>query len=247
MCMSWDCRQSPLKALLNTFGMYHKTHGMATRYGSQETEDIPDSQDSNLLDLVPWDYPVLERDNYSSNEYCEDTDTCHPLAYLLVEFQQVKNQFASLNLTFPNPHPQRNCYNWQINCSITSWHSNQPPVQWGTSTQDHAAIHRHPACNKERVQSHHNYAPRYPHIWWASLFKVKRLVHGYRNCHWHPDRRPHIPGWGQIMQPYLHTHLWGHSNREVLGWNQRHPEIETLQCKYPHLYLKIYENTAEGQ
>ena len=37
-----------------------------------------------------------ERDNDSSNEYCEETDTGHPLADLLEQFQQLKNQFANL-------------------------------------------------------------------------------------------------------------------------------------------------------
>ena len=60
MHMSQDHRQSPLKALLNTFGACHKTHSMVTRYGSQDTEDISDTQDSTPLDLAPEDHPVLE-------------------------------------------------------------------------------------------------------------------------------------------------------------------------------------------
>ena len=74
--MSQDHGQSPLKALLKTFGMHHKTHSIATRYGSQDTEDIPDTQDP--LDIKPQDHPVAEGDNDSSDEYCEETDTCHP-------------------------------------------------------------------------------------------------------------------------------------------------------------------------
>ena len=41
-------------------------------------------------------HPVLEGDNDSSDEYCEETDTHHPLADLLQQFQQLKNQFSSL-------------------------------------------------------------------------------------------------------------------------------------------------------
>ena len=37
-----------------------------------------------------------EGDNDPSEEYCEEVDTCHPLAALLEQFQQLKNQFASL-------------------------------------------------------------------------------------------------------------------------------------------------------
>ena len=96
MHMSQDCRQSPLKALLNTFGTYYKTQGMVTRYGSHDTEDIPDTKDSIPLDLILQDDPVPEADNDSSNEYCEETDTHHLLGDLLEQFQQLKNQFANL-------------------------------------------------------------------------------------------------------------------------------------------------------
>ena len=72
-----------------------------TRYGSQDTEDIPGSKDSTLLDCMPWDHPVLKEDNDSSGEYCEETDTCHPLADLLEQFQQLKNQFANLKQNYP--------------------------------------------------------------------------------------------------------------------------------------------------
>ena len=78
-------------------------------------------------------------------------------------------------------------------------------------------------------------------------WSVERLVDGYKDCCWHPDIKPHTPGQGQFMQPQPHTHLQGHPNREVLGWNQRYPEIETLQCEYPHLYLKIYGDTTTWQ
>ena len=52
---------------------------MVTRYGSQDTEDVPDIQDSTPLYIMPQDDPVLERDNDTSNEYCEETDTHCPL------------------------------------------------------------------------------------------------------------------------------------------------------------------------
>ena len=64
---------------------------MLTRYGSQDTKDIPDTQDSTPLDLMPLDHPVVEGDNDSSNEYCEKTDTHSHLDDLLEQFQQLKN------------------------------------------------------------------------------------------------------------------------------------------------------------
>ena len=72
---------------------------MVTRYRSQGTEDIPATLDSDSLDLVPQDHPVPEGDNDSSAEYCEETDAHNPLADQLEEFQQHKNQFASLKST----------------------------------------------------------------------------------------------------------------------------------------------------
>ena len=86
MHISSDHRQSLMKSLLHTFAMHHKTHCMVTRYGSQDKEDIADTQDSTPSDLVPQDHPVLEGDSDSSNEYCEETDTHHPLADLLEQF-----------------------------------------------------------------------------------------------------------------------------------------------------------------
>ena len=74
---------------------------MATRYVSHYTEDIPSTKDSAPLDLVPQDQPMPEGGNDSSDEYCEETDTHHPLADLLEQFQQLKNQFASLKSTTP--------------------------------------------------------------------------------------------------------------------------------------------------
>ena len=68
---------------------------MVTRYGSQDTEDTPDAQDSTPLNLIPQDHPMVEEDNDLSNEYCEETNTHHPLADLLEQFQQHKNRFAS--------------------------------------------------------------------------------------------------------------------------------------------------------
>ena len=103
MQMSQDHRQSPLKALLNTFGMCHNTHGMATRYGSQDTKDIVDTKNSTPLDLMPQDHPLPVGDNDSSTEYCEETDACCLLADLLEQFLQLKNQFASLKSTTSTP------------------------------------------------------------------------------------------------------------------------------------------------
>ena len=41
----------------------------------------------------------------SSDEYCEETDTHCPLAELLEQFWQLKDQFASLKSTTPQSTP----------------------------------------------------------------------------------------------------------------------------------------------
>ena len=55
---------------------------MVTRYRSQDTEDVTDTQDSTPLDIVPQDHHVPEGDNDSPDEYCEELNTATPwLAY----------------------------------------------------------------------------------------------------------------------------------------------------------------------
>ena len=78
---------------------------MTTRYRSQDTEDIPGTQDSMPLDLMQQDHPVVEGENDSSNEHCEETNTIHPLADLLEQSVQLKNQIASLKSTTPQSTP----------------------------------------------------------------------------------------------------------------------------------------------
>ena len=69
---------------------------MVTRYSSQDTKDIPDTQNSIPLDLVPQDHSVPEGDNDLSDEYFEENDTHCPLADLLEQIQQFKNHFSCL-------------------------------------------------------------------------------------------------------------------------------------------------------
>ena len=86
MHMAQDCRQSPLKALLNTFGMHHKTYTVTTRYRIPDTEDIPATLDSSALDLVPPEDIKPKGGNESSDKHCEETLTCCHLAELLEQF-----------------------------------------------------------------------------------------------------------------------------------------------------------------
>ena len=97
--LSQDHMQSPLKALLNTFWMHYKTYTMATRYRSNDREDISANQDSPPLYLAPPEHPMPEGDNELSDENCEETDTCHPLPELSKQFLQLKDQFQSLKST----------------------------------------------------------------------------------------------------------------------------------------------------
>ena len=79
--------------------MCHKTHTMATRYGRNDIEDVPATQDSAALDLAPLKHPMPEGENESPDEYCEEIHTNCPFAEILEQFQQLKDQFASLKST----------------------------------------------------------------------------------------------------------------------------------------------------
>ena len=99
MYMSQDCRQSPLKALLNTFGPCHKTHTMTTRCSSHDMEDVLAPKTQLPWILFHWNTLCPKGDNESSDEYSEETDICCPLAKLLEQFWQLKDQFTSLKST----------------------------------------------------------------------------------------------------------------------------------------------------
>ena len=125
--MSQDHRQSPLKALLNTFGMYKKTHTMTTRYGSHDTEDIPATQDSVPLDIAPLCQE--ETMNHLMNTMKKLT-----LAVPWVNYENsssnLKTNLPAWNLPLPNLHLWQSWCSSLINCSISLWCSKhiQPPA-----------------------------------------------------------------------------------------------------------------------
>ena len=78
---------------------------MATRYGSHDTEDVPATHDSAPMDLAQLEHTMPKGHNESSDEYSEETDTCCPLAEVLEQFQQLKDQFSSLKSSTHPPTP----------------------------------------------------------------------------------------------------------------------------------------------
>ena len=96
---------------------------MVTRYGNQDTDDVPDAKDSTPLHLMPQDHPMLEDDNDSSNEYCEETDTPPPLANLIDQLQQLEKQFSNLKL-IPPSHTHRRTVT--VNSQVTASHHDAP-------------------------------------------------------------------------------------------------------------------------
>ena len=68
-------------------------------------KDIPATQDSAPLNLVPLEHTMPNGDNESYDEYCEETDTCCLLAELLEQFKQIKDQFARLKSTTNQSKP----------------------------------------------------------------------------------------------------------------------------------------------
>ena len=137
--------------------MCHKTHGMATRYGSHETEDLPTTQDSPPLDLVPLEHPMLEEGKESSDEYGEETDTCCPLGELLEQFSQLKDRFAKLIIYYSPIHTCSRTVTSHRYCSTSPCHSCQCPSPVRNQCIIHAGIHRHLAYNSERIKPYHNH------------------------------------------------------------------------------------------
>ena len=65
----------------------------------------PATHDLDPLDLAPPEHTMPRGDSGSSDEHCEETDTHHPLAELLKQFWQLKDQYASLKSTTPQYMP----------------------------------------------------------------------------------------------------------------------------------------------
>ena len=130
---------------------------MTTRYGSHVAEDGPASQDSVFLDLAPLEHPMPEGDIESSDEYCEETYTHCPLAELLEQFRQLKDQVASLKSTTPQATPAAELM--QLTDKLQHLTMMLQPAQ------NHVCIHGHLACNTQRIKPHHHHAPKiFPHL-----------------------------------------------------------------------------------
>ena len=147
--------------------MCHKTHTMTTKYGNHDMEDIPGTQDSAPLDLVPLDHTIPLGDYESSDENSKENNTCHPLDEFLEHFQQLQDQFACLKsatkpptptaeLTQPTDKLQHLTMMLQIHpspsllrnqCTKLCRHTWTPCVQ-----------------HTERGKPHHDHGPGYPKI-----------------------------------------------------------------------------------
>ena len=130
-----------------------KTHGMVTRYRSQDKEDIVDTP----LNLMPQDHPVPEGDNDSSIEYCEETDTCHPLADLLEQFLQLKNQFGSLKSNTPQSTPTGELS--KLTDKLSHLTMALQPAPQSSEEPMHKTMQAYPdiLCTTQGIQSHHNH------------------------------------------------------------------------------------------
>ena len=63
--------------------------------------DIPATQDSDPLDLAPLEHTMPRGDNESSDEYCEETDTYHPLTELLEQSCYLKKSVCKFEIYHP--------------------------------------------------------------------------------------------------------------------------------------------------
>ena len=138
---------------------------MAARYQSNDTEDVPTTQDSVPLDLVPLEHPIPEGDNELSDEYWDETDTHHPLTELLEHFWQLKDQCASLKFTTLQPTPRAGLM--QLKDKLQHLTKMLQPASQPSEEPAHKTmpgVHRHLVCDTERIKPHHNHAARYPCI-----------------------------------------------------------------------------------
>ena len=76
--------------------MHQKTHTMTTDMKVMTWRKCLSPKIQLLWMLHHLDHIVPKGDNDSSNEDSEETDTLHPLAELLEQFWQLKDQFTSL-------------------------------------------------------------------------------------------------------------------------------------------------------
>ena len=73
-------------------------------------------------------------------------------------------------------------------------------------------------CATQQGKPHPDCAVGYHHVWWTRVLKVRGLVQGHRNSHWHSNREPHTCSWGQMVWPNLHSHPQGPSSRKC--WDE---------------------------
>ena len=108
---------------------------------------------------------MTEGGNDSSNEYCKETDTHHPLADLVEQFQQLKKQFTSLKSNTPQSTSTQELL--QLTNKLQHLTMVLQPAPKSSEKPVHKTMQAymgHPVCNTERINSHHNHAPRYPQI-----------------------------------------------------------------------------------
>ena len=137
---------------------------MATRYGSHDAEDGPASQDSVFLDLAP-EHPMPEGDIESSDEYCEEMYTHCPLAELLEQFRQLKDQVANLKSTTPQATPTAELM------QLTDKLQHLTMMLQPTSKPSEEPVHKTMYAYMDTLHATHRESnltitmlPRYPHI-----------------------------------------------------------------------------------
>ena len=130
-------------------------------------EDVPASQDSAPLDLLPPDHTMPRRHIESFDGYSEESDTCCPLAEVLEQFWQLQDQFAHLkSAVHPPTHMlevRQLTDKLQQPTMMLQPHPNPQP-QLGTNGQNYAGIHGHLVHCTERGKPHHDLAAGYSHI-----------------------------------------------------------------------------------
>ena len=200
MQMSHNCRQSPLKALLNNIRKHNKIHGMTKRYGNQtithnNTKDVPTPQDTPALDNTSLNHSIPEQGSESSAKYSEDPNPWHDLAELQEQFQQLQEWHTQLEPT-SNPHIHAEELAQLIDklqqLAITPQQHPTPPDPWKnlcTWLCRNTQIPYVPHSDKP----HHIFTSKHLHIWWTRLHQAGRLAHQSSVSCWYSKGKSSMP------------------------------------------------------
>ena len=220
MHMSWDCRQLPLKTLLNTLGICHKNIWKSWHGGYPYHPSI-----SSPGSCAP-DHTMPKGHNESSNKCSEETDIHHPLAELLEQLWQLQEKFNYLKSATHPPTPTTELIQLtdklQHLTMMLQPHPtpkpNQEPMHktMQTYTATLHATQREANLTMTKLQDIPTFDGQHSSRLEDWFLDIETITDILTESHTYLAE-------AQFTKPNPHSYLWGSSSREVLRWNQEHP------------------------